>query len=178
MIRLKNKVSLMIAGNNTFNFENILQEEVEKENFKLLGTSIEKTNYLNGTQKYGFQFLAWFCVFIKNKPYSKLTNQQITISVATMIENKKKKRITLQDIFKRTLFSKRGFLFAKFKEVVVKDVPHEGELVNIYIESRIISILGYALLLRPKRLIFKALDLQALPATRKNNPNKTDVYVS
>ena len=46
----------MIAGNNTFNLENILQEEVEKENFKLLGTSIEKTNYLNGTQKYGFQF--------------------------------------------------------------------------------------------------------------------------
>jgi len=94
------------------------------------------------------------------------------------LEDKKKslqKKIRLQQFFNREFFSLKGFLFTKFKEPVVKNVPYEGEMVNLYIESRMIAIAGYALVLRPKHLIYKALDLYALPATRRNNPNKTDI---
>ncbi len=160
-------------------FEQEFEQVVSKDNFTILNLPIEKTAYLDGKEKYGFHFLSWLCVFIKNKPVSKIESNVIQKPAPLIqLENKKKslqKKIRLQQFFNREFFSLKGFLFTKFKEPVVKNVPYEGEMVNLYIESRMIAIAGYALVLRPKHLIYKALDLYALPATRKNNPNKTDI---
>lgn len=160
-------------------FEQEFEQIVNRENFTLLNIPMEKTVYLDGKEKFGFHFLSWICVFVKNKPKSKITeyNPQKP-SDLIRLENQikiKHKKFKLQNLFTREFFSLKGFLFTKFKEPVVKNVPYEGEMINLYIESRIIAIMGYALVLRPKHLIYKALDLYALPATRRNNPNKTDI---
>lgn len=160
-------------------FEQEFEQVVSKDNFTILNLPVEKTTYLDGKEKYGFHFLSWLCVFIKNKPVNKIESNVIQKPASLLqLEDKKKslqKKIRLQQFFNREFFSLKGFLFTKFKEPVVKNVPYEGEMVNLYIESRMIAIAGYALVLRPKHLIYKALDLYALPATRRNNPNKTDI---
>lgn len=165
------------------NFTDNLFLQVEKDTFKLMNIEVEKTAFMDGTQKYGFQFMSWLCTFIKNKHQAQnLPDSPFAISDfdTLLLENKIPTTKTkfgnfLKRFFKREIYGKNGFIFAKFKEPVVKNVPYDNEMINIYIESRIIAILGYALVLRPKYLIYKAMDLYALPATRKNNPNKTNI---
>lgn len=165
----------------------LLDVVVQKENFKIFNIEVEKSVYANGIVKYGFSFLPWFCVFIKNKPITvnvenKQLEQQLEPQTLLHYKNKKNNILSflnrLQKLFYRESFSKKFFLFSKTKECVVKNVCYENEMINIYVESKIIAIAGYALILRPKHLIYKAMDLYALPATRKDNPNKTSVDIN
>lgn len=165
--------------------ENPEKHTIETVQFRRFGIEFEKTTYANGVEKFGFHFLSWLCVFLKNKQnHTKILSDTNNISHLPLLEDKHlttKTRIGkfLQKLCKREIFGRNGFILTKIKEPVVKDVAHlDGgkiENINIYIESRLIAILGYGLILRSKFLIYKAMDMQALPATRKNNPNKTTV---